>query len=116
MAGRTAGCVSYTESLAQVEAEMEPEYARSIVDNLNTWIYMLVNHLETAQAYRGRESLASSVRTGDAGGRERGDPDDGGTVDSGGLGAVAAEAPVSLLVLRKDMEGAAMAPAWLEVR
>lgn len=39
----------YTQSLAQIEAEVGPEYARSIVDNINTWIYLLVNHPETAQ-------------------------------------------------------------------
>lgn len=39
----------YTQSLAQIEAEVGPEYARSIVDNINTWIYFLVNHPETAQ-------------------------------------------------------------------
>jgi hypothetical protein len=38
----------YTQSLAQIEAEVGPEYARSIVDNINTWIYFLVNHPETA--------------------------------------------------------------------
>lgn len=39
----------YTQSLAQIEAEVGPEYARSIVDNINTWLYLLVNHPETAQ-------------------------------------------------------------------
>jgi hypothetical protein len=35
--------------VAQIEAEVGPEYARSIIDNINTWIYLLVNHPETAQ-------------------------------------------------------------------
>jgi hypothetical protein len=39
----------YTQSLAQIEAEVGPEYARSIVDNINTWVYFLVNHPETAR-------------------------------------------------------------------
>ncbi|WP_447859649.1 type IV secretory system conjugative DNA transfer family protein [Nitrospira calida] len=39
----------YTQSVAQIEAEVGPEYARSIIDNINTWIYLLVNHPETAQ-------------------------------------------------------------------
>ena len=39
----------YTQSIAQVEGEIGREAARSIMDNINTWVYMLVNHPETAQ-------------------------------------------------------------------
>ncbi|MEW6003401.1 MAG: TraM recognition domain-containing protein [Nitrospirota bacterium] len=39
----------YTQSVAQIEEEIGREAARSILDNINTWIYMLVNHPETAQ-------------------------------------------------------------------
>lgn len=49
----------YTQSLAQIEAEVGAEYARSIVDNINTWIYMLVNHPETAQHIEATSPLRS---------------------------------------------------------
>ncbi len=39
----------YTQSIAQIEEEIGPEATRSIVDNINTWLYMLVNHPDTAQ-------------------------------------------------------------------
>lgn len=39
----------YTQSIAQIEEEVGKEAARSIIDNINTWIYMLVNHPETAK-------------------------------------------------------------------
>jgi len=39
----------YTQSVAQIEEEIGREAARSILDNINTWVYMLVNHPETAQ-------------------------------------------------------------------
>lgn len=39
----------YTQSIAQIEEEIGREATRSILDNINTWIYMLVNHPETAQ-------------------------------------------------------------------
>jgi type IV secretory pathway TraG/TraD family ATPase VirD4 len=39
----------YTQSIAQIEEEVGREAARSIVDNVNTWVYMLVNHPETAK-------------------------------------------------------------------
>jgi len=39
----------YTQSIAQIEEEVGREAARSIVDNINTWVYMLVNHPETAK-------------------------------------------------------------------
>ena len=39
----------YTQSIAQIEEEIGPESTRSIVDNINSWVYMLVNHPSTAQ-------------------------------------------------------------------
>lgn len=39
----------YTQSIAQIEEEVQEETARSILDNINTWVYMLVNHPDTAQ-------------------------------------------------------------------
>ncbi len=39
----------YTQSIAQMEEEVGREAARSIIDNINTWVYMLVNHPETAK-------------------------------------------------------------------
>ncbi|MEW6377560.1 MAG: TraM recognition domain-containing protein [Thermodesulfobacteriota bacterium] len=39
----------YTQSIAQIEEEVGSEAARSIIDNINTWVYMLVNHPETAR-------------------------------------------------------------------
>lgn len=39
----------YTQSTAQIEEEVGTEAAKSILDNINTWIYMLVNHPDTAQ-------------------------------------------------------------------
>jgi hypothetical protein len=38
----------YTQSVAQIAAEVGTDYAQSIIDNINTWIYMLVNHPDTA--------------------------------------------------------------------
>ena len=39
----------YTQSIAQIEEEIGPEATRSIVDNINSWVYMLVNHPDTAK-------------------------------------------------------------------
>jgi len=39
----------YTQSLAQVEEKVGTFITKSIVDNMSTWIYMCVNHPETAQ-------------------------------------------------------------------
>lgn len=39
----------YTQSIAQMEAAVGPEVTRSIIDNLNTWVYMRVNHPDTCQ-------------------------------------------------------------------
>lgn len=39
----------YTQSIAQIEEEVGREAARSIIDNINTWVYMLVNHPDTAR-------------------------------------------------------------------
>ncbi len=39
----------YTQSTALIEQEIGREATRSILDNINTWIFMLVNHPETAQ-------------------------------------------------------------------
>ncbi|MGO9137845.1 MAG: type IV secretory system conjugative DNA transfer family protein [Syntrophales bacterium] len=39
----------YTQSIAQIVDEIGEESAISILDNINTWIYMLVNHPETAR-------------------------------------------------------------------
>jgi hypothetical protein len=39
----------YTQSIAQIVDEIGEDSAISILDNINTWIYMLVNHPETAK-------------------------------------------------------------------
>jgi type IV secretory pathway TraG/TraD family ATPase VirD4 len=39
----------YTQSISQMEEEVGPEVTTSIIDNINTWMYMLVNHPATAQ-------------------------------------------------------------------
>lgn len=39
----------YTQSIAQIEEAVGPEVTRAIIDNLNTWIYMKVNHPDTCQ-------------------------------------------------------------------
>jgi conjugal transfer pilus assembly protein TraD len=39
----------YTQSMAQIEEEVGREAARSIIDNINTWVFMLVNHPDTAK-------------------------------------------------------------------
>ncbi len=39
----------YTQSLAQIEEEVGQEAARSIIDNINTWMFMLINHPDTAK-------------------------------------------------------------------
>lgn len=39
----------YTQSNAQIEEAVGPDVTRSIIDNLNTWIYMKVNHPDTCQ-------------------------------------------------------------------
>ncbi|MEI7637043.1 MAG: TraM recognition domain-containing protein [Syntrophus sp. (in: bacteria)] len=39
----------YTQSIAQIEEEIGPEATRSIIDNINSWMFMLVNHPDTAK-------------------------------------------------------------------
>ncbi len=39
----------YTQSISQMEEEVGLEVTTSIIDNINTWMYMLVNHPATAQ-------------------------------------------------------------------
>jgi type IV secretory pathway TraG/TraD family ATPase VirD4 len=39
----------YTQSLAQIEEEVGRDATRSIADNINTWIFMLMNHPDSAQ-------------------------------------------------------------------
>lgn len=39
----------YTQSIAQIEASVSQSNVKGILDNINTWIFMLVNHPETAQ-------------------------------------------------------------------
>ena len=49
--GGGAGCCVhfYTQSIAQMEEAIGREATRSILDNINTWVFMKVNHPETAQ-------------------------------------------------------------------
>jgi len=49
--GGGAGCWVhfYTQSIAQMEEAVGKEATRSILDNINTWVFMKVNHPETAQ-------------------------------------------------------------------
>jgi type IV secretory pathway TraG/TraD family ATPase VirD4 len=49
----------YTQSIAQIIDEIGEESAISILDNINTWIYMLVNHPDTAKYV---EAAAPEVR------------------------------------------------------
>lgn len=46
--GANAWIHLYTQSIAQIEAEVGREIAKSTLDNINTCLYMLVNHPETA--------------------------------------------------------------------
>ncbi len=39
----------YTQSIAQMEEEIGREATKSIIDNINTWVFMLVNHPDTAK-------------------------------------------------------------------
>lgn len=39
----------YTQSIAQIIEEIGDEAAQSMLDNINTWMFMLVNHPETAE-------------------------------------------------------------------
>ena len=39
----------YTQSISQIEEEIGPEATKSIVDNINSWLYLRVNHPDTAQ-------------------------------------------------------------------
>jgi hypothetical protein len=39
----------YTQSLAQIQEEVGPYVAQSIIDNISSWAYFLLNHPETAQ-------------------------------------------------------------------
>ncbi|HRR40025.1 MAG TPA: TraM recognition domain-containing protein [Syntrophales bacterium] len=39
----------YTQSISQMDEEVGPQVTTSIIDNINTWMYMLVNHPDTAQ-------------------------------------------------------------------
>ena len=39
----------YTQSIAQIQEEIGPEATQSIMDNINTWVFMLVNHPDTAK-------------------------------------------------------------------
>lgn len=39
----------FTQSVSQMEEEIGPEATQSIMDNINTWIFMKVNHERTAQ-------------------------------------------------------------------
>ena len=38
----------YTQSIAQIEEEAGAKPAHSIMDSINTWVYMRVNHPDTA--------------------------------------------------------------------
>ncbi len=38
----------YTQSIAEIVKEIGRDAAQSIIDNINTWVYMRVNHPETA--------------------------------------------------------------------
>ncbi|MEW6545034.1 MAG: TraM recognition domain-containing protein [Nitrospirota bacterium] len=39
----------YSQSMAQIEEAIGPAAAQSVMDNINTWVYMLVNHPDTAK-------------------------------------------------------------------
>lgn len=39
----------YTQSIAQIESITSENNTKGILDNINTWVFMLVNHPETAQ-------------------------------------------------------------------
>lgn len=51
----------YTQSNAQMEEAVGPEVTRSIIDNLNTWIYMKVNHPDTCQYVEDSSPLVQRV-------------------------------------------------------
>ncbi len=47
-----------TQSVAQMEEEIGPEATQSIMDNINTWIFMRVNHDKTAKLIEDMSPLA----------------------------------------------------------
>lgn len=49
----------YTQSIAQIVDEIGQDTTISILDNINTWIYMLVNHPDTAKSI---EKVTPQVR------------------------------------------------------
>lgn len=50
----------FTQSLAQIDEEIGPEASQSIVDNINTWIFMRVNHDTTAQMIEDMSPLVTT--------------------------------------------------------
>lgn len=43
----------YSQSFADLDKEIGPERAKVIIDNINTWVFMKVKHLETARYIEG---------------------------------------------------------------
>jgi conjugal transfer pilus assembly protein TraD len=48
----------FTQSVAQIEEEIGPEATQSIMDNINTWIFMRVNHDKTSKLIEDMSPLA----------------------------------------------------------
>ena len=53
----------YEQSGAQMSAEIGADLARSISDNINSWIYFRVNHAETAQSVEDASPLVQRPRS-----------------------------------------------------
>lgn len=53
----------YSQSMAQIAEAIGPDAAQSLMDNINTWVYMLVNHPDTAD-YIERSSPQVTRREG----------------------------------------------------
>ena len=52
----------YTQSIALIEQEIGPEAAKGIMDNINNWIFMRVNHPDTAQYMEDSSPIAKKFQ------------------------------------------------------
>jgi type IV secretory pathway TraG/TraD family ATPase VirD4 len=52
----------YTQSIALIEEEIGPEAAKGIMDNINNWIFMRVNHPDTAQYMEDSSPIAKKFQ------------------------------------------------------
>ena len=53
----------YTQSIALIEQEIGPEAAKGILDNINNWIFMRVNHPDTGQYMEDSSPISKKFQT-----------------------------------------------------